>query len=250
MNDPVISSVSSADDSVQQAQNLNSGQVMQQPHPQYVLQKQGSYSHHSAQQQLQIQQPQVQMHPHPQFQQGISMQMHAQPSFVEIQLNQLSMNINTLSQSMKQITDLIQNMNSNIQQKQSNIGKIQKDLQKIKKKLEIEDDEEEDDETDVDSKEDNESSLYLWLKNDVKLDEYYETFIENGLEDMSIITALTEKELDLIGITKLGHKIKIIQEINKYKESEHNRHHDDIDEPPSEQAYQEPNKSVEDIQIK
>mmetsp|Transcript_66820 Transcript_66820/g.59925 ORF Transcript_66820/g.59925 Transcript_66820/m.59925 type:complete len:388 (+) Transcript_66820:84-1247(+) len=248
--DAVISSVSSGDDSIQQQQQQQQQIIGGGIHPQYVLQKQGSYSHHSAQQQLQIQQPQVQMHPHPQFQQGISMQMHAQPSFVEIQLNQLSMNINTLSQSMKQITDLIQNMNSNIQQKQSNIGKIQKDLQKIKKKLEIEDDEEEDDETDVDSKEDNESSLYLWLKNDVKLDEYYETFIENGLEDMSIITALTEKELDLIGITKLGHKIKIIQEINKYKESEHNRHHDDIDEPPSEQAYQEPNKSVEDIQIK
>lgn len=253
MNDPVLSSVSSnADDSMQQA-TVNTVNVMQ---PQYVLQKQGSYSHSAQpQHQLQIQQQQtmpshsVQHSPHPQFQQMQvqqamqGMTIHGQPSFVEIRLNSLSMNINALSQSMKQITDLIQNMSSNIQQKQNKINKIQKDLIKIKKKLEIEDEEEDDDETDVDSKDnDNESSLYLWLKNDVKLDEYFETFIENGLEDMSIITALTEKELDLIGITKLGHKIKIIQEINKYKQSENSRH---VVSNASEQAYEEPNKSNE-----
>ena len=237
---------------------VNDDNVHSHVHPQYnVLQKQGSYSHHSSQQQQQqqIQQqqqhqqqqqqtssshPHVHSHVHPQFIQ----QMQGQPSFIEIRLNSLSLNVNSLSQSIKQIADLIQNINSNIQQKQNKIDKIQKDLVKIKKKLEIEDDFDNLDDNDIDNKQNDESVLYLWLKDNVKLEEYYDTFIENGLEDMSIITALTEKELDLIGITKIGHKIKIIQEIHKYKENKNNHNNDNNDQS------EKNNKSTEDVQIK
>ena len=52
-----------------------------------------------------------------------------------------------------------------------------------------------------------------WLKNDVKLPQYLELFIENGLDDMEVILTLNEKDLLDAGIKKIGHRKKIMMKI-------------------------------------
>lgn len=200
----------------------------QQQSKQYLLQKENSYSHSQQhpQQQIQIQPPPAQIQQAPSI-------IH----YHENMLNSLSINMLNVTQQIKNISNLIQNINFNLQQKQNKIVNLQKDIDKIKNKLEIDDDEEEE----------NKNNLYSWLKNDVNLfDEYYDIFIQNGLDDMTTVCALTDKELDLIGIHKIGHKIKIIQEINKYKLSQMEQEQDDDNA----HSYHESNKSVSDVQSK
>ena len=60
-----------------------------------------------------------------------------------------------------------------------------------------------------------ESAMERWLKNIVQLPQYIELFHENGLEDLSTVKHLTTKELDMIGVDKIGHKLRILKEIEK-----------------------------------
>jgi len=45
-----------------------------------------------------------------------------------------------------------------------------------------------------------------WVEDTLKLPEYYELFMENGVETLNDIKLLTESELKMIGITKIGHR--------------------------------------------
>ena len=60
-------------------------------------------------------------------------------------------------------------------------------------------------------------TLRSWFENRVKLVEYYELFIENGFEDLDLLTAITMKDLISMGIEKLAHRIKIMQCIEYLK---------------------------------
>lgn len=55
------------------------------------------------------------------------------------------------------------------------------------------------------------NEIYLWLKNTVKLDIYFDVFIQNGIDDMDILSSLRMNDLINIGIDKLGHRIKIMK---------------------------------------
>eukprot|EP01083_Nonionella_stella_P288966 983364_1 len=60
----------------------------------------------------------------------------------------------------------------------------------------------------------NENGMKLkeWLKNTVQLEQYFDTLVENGFEDLSTLKHISSvKDLDEIGITKLGHKRKLFQ---------------------------------------
>ena len=59
----------------------------------------------------------------------------------------------------------------------------------------------------------------VWLRDTVKLSEYIDVFIENGMENMEVIMLITENELDIMKIDKLGHRMKILNEIKKLKEN-------------------------------
>lgn len=56
--------------------------------------------------------------------------------------------------------------------------------------------------------------VYIWLRDVVNLEEYYNLFTENGFDDMEIIKNVTNQHLMEIGIHKIGHRIKIIKHIS------------------------------------
>ena len=66
----------------------------------------------------------------------------------------------------------------------------------------------------------NKEELRLWLKNKMDFERYYDLFIKNGIEDLEIVKVLKMEDLKSIGINKLGHRIKIIQHIEKLKHDE------------------------------
>ena len=62
--------------------------------------------------------------------------------------------------------------------------------------------------------------LKRWLTDKVKLPEYFELFIENGVEDLCTVQLLDEESLRGIGMDKIGHRLKMIHHIEALKTSE------------------------------
>ena len=58
------------------------------------------------------------------------------------------------------------------------------------------------------------NKVYLWLRDNVGLEEYYDLFMENGLDEMEIIQQINNETLIDIGIHKIGHRIKIIKYVS------------------------------------
>eukprot|EP01084_Bolivina_argentea_P090051 162323_1 len=64
----------------------------------------------------------------------------------------------------------------------------------------------------------NHTGVRNWLCNKCLLPQYFETFIEHGIEDLSVVKLLTIEELNDLGIDKMGHKLKILHEIDELKQ--------------------------------
>merc|ERR1712150_120304 len=62
--------------------------------------------------------------------------------------------------------------------------------------------------------------VQLWMMNDVRLPEYTKLFVDNGFDNLDVIKAITFDDLELLGIDKLGHKKRIIQNVKLLKERE------------------------------
>eukprot|EP01083_Nonionella_stella_P091140 254736_1 len=71
----------------------------------------------------------------------------------------------------------------------------------------------EDDTYEIKDKMDDE--LFLWLKNTVKLEQYYYLFVKNGFEDLESMKYVQLNELTVIGVYKLGHRLKLLDHINQ-----------------------------------
>ena len=61
--------------------------------------------------------------------------------------------------------------------------------------------------------------LRQWIKNEVKLPQYLNLFIDHGF-DMESVKCLTERVLKDMGVDKAGHRLKIMSYVNKMKHSE------------------------------
>jgi len=59
---------------------------------------------------------------------------------------------------------------------------------------------------------DKQQELQDWLKQK-HLNEYFDNFISNGFDDLDTLKLITNKELTAIGIDKIGHKMKIMRNI-------------------------------------
>ena len=57
-------------------------------------------------------------------------------------------------------------------------------------------------------------AIRLWLRDQVKLPQYFHVLVENGFDDMESIHDLEDAVLKEIGVEKVGHRRKLI----KYKE--------------------------------
>eukprot|EP01083_Nonionella_stella_P162169 532143_1 len=51
--------------------------------------------------------------------------------------------------------------------------------------------------------------LYLWLKNTVGLEQYYNVLMRNGYDDMDSMINITLDDLQVMGVDKIGHRRKI-----------------------------------------
>lgn len=61
-----------------------------------------------------------------------------------------------------------------------------------------------------------------WVVNTLNYPEYYELFVENGVETINVAKLLTKSELRMIGINKIGHQLKIMQSIEALKQKQDN----------------------------
>merc|ERR1711972_782195 len=58
-------------------------------------------------------------------------------------------------------------------------------------------------------------SMRSWMTSTVKLPEYTELLIENGFDRMEMFDNLSMEDLNLMGITKIGHRKRILAEAQK-----------------------------------
>ena len=61
--------------------------------------------------------------------------------------------------------------------------------------------------------------LKAWLENTVCLGQYFDVFIENGVEDLDTVKLLTMNEIKGMGVDKIGHQMKLLHQIVKLKEN-------------------------------
>lgn len=57
----------------------------------------------------------------------------------------------------------------------------------------------------------------VWLTNHVKLPQYYDIFVENGVEDFRMVMDMTINELKMIGVHTKKHQLQIQKEITKLR---------------------------------
>ena len=62
---------------------------------------------------------------------------------------------------------------------------------------------------------DEERDLFFWLKDVVGYDQYFDIFVENGFETLSSLKYLRMEELKEIGISKIGHRLRLLDEIQQ-----------------------------------
>ena len=62
--------------------------------------------------------------------------------------------------------------------------------------------------------------LRAWLGQQVRLPEYWELFMDSGIEDLGTAALLSTDTIVQIGIDKVGHQLKIMNEVRKLRMSE------------------------------
>eukprot|EP01083_Nonionella_stella_P171651 586730_1 len=62
--------------------------------------------------------------------------------------------------------------------------------------------------------------LKQWLEYDVGLPQYYNVFVENGIDDLTTAALLTMEPIKAMGIEKIGHQMKILNMVIKLKDNE------------------------------
>ena len=69
--------------------------------------------------------------------------------------------------------------------------------------------------TENENENENDDELCLWLRDKVGLEQYYSNFIEHGFDDLNCLKYITMNELNIIGIKKIGHKLKLMDYIQQ-----------------------------------
>ena len=135
--------------------------------------------------------------------------------------------------NMKELQTMVHTMNNqmemlmnqmNVIQKNQNVllssqGNKNEKSQKQQKKREEEEEEmkEHQEEIKGDLKEndlnEDEKKVKEWLENKVKLGQYFRNFINEGFDDLDVISEIKEEQLNAMGIKKMGHRIKILKKV-------------------------------------
>ena len=100
-------------------------------------------------------------------------------------------------------------MNKSIKELRQSMDKVDKYIEDIKYENITNEKKDENDEID-----DDDIKLKEWLKK-LKLEQYFNLLIENGIDSLDILMQLTDKNLKNMGIKKIGHLIKLSNGIDK-----------------------------------
>ena len=114
-------------------------------------------------------------------------------------------NLNNNQNQQSDLQNNMQNMQKQVQQMQDMMMNMQSHI--------MAKDDDNDSKSDGGNPETEE--LREWLEDVVKLPQYFDAFVENGFEDLQSMSYITKDELTQMKITKLGHQVKIIGEIQK-----------------------------------
>ena len=134
---------------------------------------------------------------------------------IEIQENKKLMNMmqNNISKLVGEVKDLrmmLDEKKEDIDTDNNGLYDIQKDIKEIKQHIGLNVN---DKAHDIESEE---SLMEKWMRDTVGLPQYIEVFNENGLEDMNTVKLMGMKELEMIGIDKFGHRMRIINEVKVF----------------------------------
>ena len=144
-----------------------------------------------------------------------------QDALVNARLDSVASNIESNSKSIKQIQSELSQMTKRIEDIHLLMTEEKKDdgLDEMRKKMETM---EQNIQNIMNMKSESnnkqnskQEAVKKWLKDKVELPQYFDVFIENGFESLDIIKEIqSEQDLNQMGIDKLGHKRKIMKEIN------------------------------------
>ena len=158
----------------------------------------------------------------------------------ELWVNDNLKSIVLTNQSKSITTNTKRNKNTKKKQKRlqryddNNLSSIAQQSKKLKNTIndiQLELNEEEKNKDDDNNNEISEKDkIKLWLENTVKLPEYFDKFIEDGVDEFDTILLLDHNTLKDIGINKVGHRLKILNQINILKQKNNNNNNNEIAE--------------------
>eukprot|EP01083_Nonionella_stella_P179101 634752_1 len=121
--------------------------------------------------------------------------------------------VNTVQSLQQQFTDLQQRMHVHEEEKDS-IDSLRAEIKVMKhdlRKL-----------ASIAKNDPKQLELKSWLQNEVGFPQYYDIFMENGIEDLSITSLLTMETIKRMGIDKMGHQMKILRAVTKLNNNDIN----------------------------
>eukprot|EP01083_Nonionella_stella_P012139 34458_1 len=111
--------------------------------------------------------------------------------------------INSLETRMDQIFEMVKRISDKMEEDEKTNDNILNQMKTMKQEIMSL-------KQNMNSKDD---KLKQWLAVDVGLAQYYDVFIENGVESLEIAKLITMETLKEMGIQKVGHRMQIIQKV-------------------------------------
>eukprot|EP01083_Nonionella_stella_P006420 18627_1 len=141
-------------------------------------------------------------------------------SLNELQLNPILKQIEKMNARIDSLQHMFNDMESRInimatqvnqEQKDDTIGNILKEIKFMKQRI---------NELSSNSISQQHQKLKRWFDNDVKLPQYYDVFINNGIGDLSLAALIDKEVLKDLGITTIGHQMTILSKAKQLKEED------------------------------
>jgi len=146
----------------------------------------------------------------------------APKSDFSISIQELNVKVDSLTEAVEMIQNRMdEEEKENDNNLQQQIDEMKETLKRMTVKMSV-------------NEENTEEAVFKkWVVDTLKYPEYYELFIENGVETLNVAKLLTKSELKAIGINKIGHQLQIMEEITALKMKQNS-------DKPVAAAYQQP----------
>eukprot|EP01084_Bolivina_argentea_P133446 235511_1 len=141
--------------------------------------------------------------------------------------NLLNLKVNTLETRINEILKTVERIEQKLEDDEKNqnnittqIENIKQDINFLKNNL--------NGNVKVDKTLTKQQKLKVWLRDQVELPEYYDIFIENGVDDLSVVMLINMDVLQQMDIKKIGHKMKILHCVKLLKQEQRGVQNNDI----------------------